>query len=269
MPLTYLDPGTIGTALSCAWRTHLGTSESPSNDGKWLTNGANNDGIGLYGGLTDSLPASLTLDTDAATTTTTALLCDKSDINNLNGLNAIDNSVSLSYLASTTTSETHTVTQSVTLGEKFTLELNQVVAKESMEFSLSFTFTSTESETNSTTTTQTETTTVPVYVPAGKVYQAVLTAEVQQITVPYTCVIKVTGTTETWFNNQVNGHYNYSTDAGTAFGWINSDNCAGTDSSSYSDAGNGTGYVTLTGSVTMNQTVNFSSQVTDVTSQYT
>lgn len=268
MGLTYLDPNTIATALSCAWRTQLNTSDSPSNDGKWMTDGANGDGIGLIGGLSDSAPTSLTFDTASATTTTTALLCDKSDINNLNGLNLIDNSVTLTYLYSTTTSETHTVTESVTAGEKFTIEVNEIVAKEGMEFSLSFTFTSSVSETSSTTQTQTESTTVPVYVPAGKVYQAVLTAQVQQITIPYTCTVKVTGTTETWFKNTVNGHYNYSTDAGTAFGWINSDNCAGSDSSSYSNGGNGTGYVTLTGSVTMNQTVNFSSEVIDVTSDY-
>src|SRR5262249_40922217 len=132
-----------------------------------------------------------------------------------------------------------------------------------------------ESETTSTTESQVESTTVQVYAPPGTVKRASITGVVQQITIPYTCIVKVTGTTETWFNSEVKDpqtgdkHYNYSTDAGTAFGWINSDNCAGSDSSSYSDGGSATGYVTMTGSVTMIQTVSFSTSVIDVTDQYT
>ncbi len=267
MSLTYLDPTTIGNALSCAWKKHLGTSQDPAN-GKWYTKGANGDDIGLYGGLTDVAPTSITLDTDAATYSTSQIVCDKSDIVNLNGLNSGNNPVTLSYAYATATSSTHTLTDSVTLGEKFSITVDEAVAKESAEFSVAFTFTSSVAETSSTSETQTESQTVYVTVPSGKVYEAVLTGEVQQITIPYTCVVKVTGTTETWFENTVDGHYNYSTDAGTAFGWIKGTDCAGDDSSSYGDAGGGTGTVTLTGSVTMNQTVNFSSTVNDITDTY-
>jgi hypothetical protein len=275
MALTFLDPNTIGAALSCAWRTQLDTSESPSNDGKWDTKGANGDDIGLYGGLTDSVPTALTFDMNAAQVTTSEVIADSVDVNDLDGKNDQYNSVTLTYQYTTSTSSTHTVTDSITAGTKFTIQVSQVLTKEDIEFSLSFTWTSSESETNATTQSQVESTTVNVYAQPGTVLRAAITGTVQQITIPYTCIVKVTGTTETWFNSQVKDpqtgekHYNYSTDAGTAFGWINKDKCAGADSSDYSDGGSGTGFVTMTGTVTMIQTVNFSTSVTDVTSDYT
>jgi hypothetical protein len=266
MALTYLDPKTIGDALSCAWKKQLGTSQDPAN-GKWYTKGANGDDIGLYGGLTDAVPTSVVLDTAKATYDPQPFVADTANVNNLNGLNP-SSSAALNYNYTTSQAITQSTTESVTLGTSFTMKVNEEVAEESATFSISGTFSSTQAETDTESDTITFSITVPVEVPSGKVYQAQLTAEIQTVTIPFTAVIKVTGTTETWFENQVNGHYDYSTDAGTAFGWIKSDNCAGSDSSSYADAGNKVGTITITGTIRSSQTGSFQTQIVDITDQF-
>jgi hypothetical protein len=105
-------------------------------------------------------------------------------------------------------------------------------------------------------------------VPTGKVYQVVLTATVQTIQVPYTCAIQVSGTTETWFEDPIQGHYNWSMPANIAFLGIGRHGGAGSDSASYSSNGpNGT--VTVNGTLSAQQTVNFVANVYDVTDTYT
>lgn len=266
MSLKYLNGETLGNALACAWQHNLGTTEDPAN-GQWYTNGPNNDGIGLYGGLTDSIPQQLQLDTQAAVYSPQQILADTAIVDNRNGLNP-SSTVTLSYQYTNSIANTHSSTMSVEVGTQFTIGMNEIVAQGSAQFSLKFTFSSTETESKTTSETQTFTQSVPVSVPAGKVYQAVLTAESQQISIPYTVPIQVTGTTETWFEDTVNGHYNWSENAGTAFGWINQYTCAGTDSRAYSDAGGGMGAVTLTGTVSASQVANFKSAVYDITAHY-
>lgn len=266
MSLNYLDAKTIGTALTCAWQKDLGTTKDPAN-GKWYTDGADSDSIGLYGGLSDTIPHQIQLDTSAAVYHPQQIIVDSAIVNNLNGLNP-SSTVTLTYQYSTSIADTHSVTTAVALGAQFTIKVNEIVAEETTQFNMSFTFSSTDSTTHTTTSTDTFSQTVPVTVPSGKVFQVVLSAAKQQITVPYTVGISVTGLTETWFKDRVSGHYNWVADAGTAFGWINQYGCAGRDSSAYSNGGNGTGLVTLTGSVNQSQVANFSATIYDVTEKY-
>lgn len=265
MSLTYLDAKTIGDALSCAWKKQLDTSQDPAN-GKWYTKGANGDDIGLYGGLTDSIPSSATLDNDAATVTDLgATSVDSAIINNMNGLTP-SASVTLSSSYSSSVSDSHTVTESITLGTSFSFQVEDEVTKEGATYSVNFNFTSTETTSSTTTTGDTFGLTVQVNnIATGTVKQVKLMAYSQQVTVPYTVKVSVSGTTETWFENTVNGHYNYSATAGEAFGWINSDDCAGSDSSSYADAGNGIGTVTITGTVVTSQVTTFTTETIDIT----
>jgi hypothetical protein len=48
--------------ISQYWKDVLGTGDDPAN-GRWFTNGPNNDNIGLYGGLTNGLPKQPDFDT--------------------------------------------------------------------------------------------------------------------------------------------------------------------------------------------------------------
>ncbi len=266
MSLQYLNAQTIGTYLSCAWQNDLNTTEDPAN-GQWYTTGANGDQIGLYGGLTDSVPQQLTLDTSASVYSPQEIVADTAIVNNLNGLSP-SSTVTLSYQYSTSVTSTHSTTVAIKLGAQFTFKVNEIVAEGSAQFSIGFDFSSTNSTANTTTQAQTFSQSVPVTVPKGTVYQVVLTAESQEITIPYTVPIQVTGTTETWFESTVNGHYNWSVDAGTAFGWINQYACAGTDSPAYSNAGNGVGAVTIAGSLNASQVANFTAVVYDITAYY-
>ncbi len=52
MGLEYLDKNILGKYLSDMWKKELNTGRDPANR-KWYENGANNDGIGLYSGITD------------------------------------------------------------------------------------------------------------------------------------------------------------------------------------------------------------------------
>lgn len=266
MSLQYLDGPTIGTYLSCAWQNDLGTTEDPAN-GQWYTTGANGDQIGLYGGLTDSAPQQLQLNTGAAVYNPQEIVADTAVVDNRNGLTP-SSTVTLAYQYSTSVTSTHSTTVALKVGAQITFKVNEIVAEGSAQFSIGFDFSSTNTTANTTTQAQTFSQSVPVTVPKGKVYQVVLTAESQEITIPYTVPIQVTGTTETWFESTVNGHYNWSADAGTAFGWINQYTCAGTESGAYSNVGNGVGAVTIVGSVNASQVANFTAVVYDITAYY-
>src|SRR5262249_16064130 len=58
MSLQFLDKTVIGSYLQAMWKRDLNTGKDPAN-GKWFENGANNDHVGLYGGLTDNAATQL------------------------------------------------------------------------------------------------------------------------------------------------------------------------------------------------------------------
>jgi hypothetical protein len=130
---------------------------------------------------------------------------------------------------------------------------------------VSYTFSSSKSQSQTQEATQQFSLPVTVEVPAGKKYRVVMTATVLSFQVPYTATIAVDGTTETWFEDEVQGHYNWSADAGTLFGWINLYGTAGGDSHLYQDTGNGKGAVTISGTLNGQLTCNFDSHVQDIT----
>ena len=61
MALIFLEKSVIGKYLSDMWKRELGTNSDPAN-GKHYENGANNDHIGLYGGLSDNAATQLRFD---------------------------------------------------------------------------------------------------------------------------------------------------------------------------------------------------------------
>src|SRR5262249_39770858 len=85
MALQFLDKATIGSYLSAMWKRDLNTGEDPAN-GKWYENGANNDHIGLYGGLTDNAATQLQFDDSQKQYTPQSVVCNTATVDNLNGL---------------------------------------------------------------------------------------------------------------------------------------------------------------------------------------
>lgn len=262
MALQYLDPQVIGNLLSCTWQQDLGTSEDPAN-GQWYTDGANGDAIGLYGGLTDALPGQVQLDASAAVVTTTRFVADSGIV--IGG--SPSPAAQLSYGYVTSIASTQSSVASVAQGTAFSIPVNEVLTQGPASVAVRFLFSSAPGNAAPTLQPQQFSRAVPVSVPPGHIYQVVLSAETQHVTVPWTVRITVTGTTETWFANRVNGHYNWSADAGTAFGRISQYQCAGAESGAYANAGNGAGTVTVTGTLDVSQVGGFTALVYDVTAQ--
>jgi hypothetical protein len=267
MTLNSLDIGSIGPYIGAAWQKQLSTSEDPAN-GQWYFNGANGDGIGLYGGLSDAVPAGLVFNENSMTYVPTQIMATSNIVDNRNGL-APQSTVQLSYSYTNSSTTSSTITHSVKVGlgldikakADFIIAGAEATVKMSVDYT--FSYSSTTSETKSDTVTVSQS--IPVTVPTGKVYKAVLAATSQSLRVPYTATIMVTGTSETWFEDRINGHYNWSADAGTVWGWINQYQTAGDDSVLYQNLGGGRGGVTVSGVLDASQVANFQVQVFDIT----
>jgi len=272
MALIHLDKKVIGLYLSDVWKKELGTGKDPANR-KWYEDGANHDGIGLYGGLTDTASTELLFDESQKAYTPQKVVCDTATLDNLNGL-APQSTVELSYTYGNSTTTTHSTTNSLKVGVGFEFKAKATIfgiggeatTKLSFEYTHSWTKSTSESESESHTFKQS----VPIHVPSGKVYQVVLTAKSQKLTVPYRALIYVDGWTETWFEDRVKGHYNYSMSAGDAFLRIAQWGKAGAESHSYGrDPKNSSrGVITQYGQVTAQQTADFVAQVFDITDSY-
>lgn len=263
MSLTILDQNQIASTLSDMWKKHLGTDKDPAN-GQWYTDGANHDGVGLYGGLTDTIDQSATFDEANKKFTPTQRLAASSVVDNRNGLVG-NTTVTLSYQYTDSVSTTHTVSNSVKVGIglefKAKAEIFGIGGEATTKFSLDYTYTSSDASSSTQTRSQTVSQNVAVNVPAGKVYKAVLVGSSQQLDIPYTVNVRVSGTTETWFEDRVNDHYNWLMDIGSAFG------LAGNPL--YTNAGNGQGVaVAMKGTLTAQQSTDFSVEIWDVTAQY-
>jgi hypothetical protein len=263
LALTILDQNKVGSVLTAMWKKHLGTSKDPAN-GKWYTDGANHDGRGLYGGLTDIIDQNATFDEANKKYTPTQRLAASSVVDNRNGLVG-NTTVTLAYQYTDTVSTTHTTSNSVKVGVgvdfKAKAEIFGIGGEATTKFSLDYTYTSTDASTSTQTRSQTVTQNVAVNVPAGKVYKAVLVATSQQLDIPYKVNVRVSGITETWFEDRVNGHYNWMMDIGSAFAFAGDP--------SYQSAGNGQGIaVAMSGTLTAQQSTDFVVEIWDITSQY-
>jgi hypothetical protein len=272
MTLTHLDKKVIGSYLSAVWKQELGTGKDPAN-GKWYEDGADHRGIGLYGALTDTALTELIFEESQKAYTPEIVVCDTATLDNRNGL-APQSTVELSYTYANSTTTSHSTTNSIKVGVGFEFKAKatlfgiggEATTKLSFEYTHSWTDSTSESETHSYTFKQS----VPITVPAGRVYQVILSAKSQKLTVPYRALIYVDGTTETWFEDRVKGHYNWSMSIGDAFAKIGQWGKAGAESHCYGrDPTNyGRGVITQYGKVTAQQTANFVAQVYDITASF-
>jgi len=264
--LTYLDPGTFQTMLTNMWKKDLNTNDDPAN-GKWYTNGANGDGVGLYGGLTDDVDHTVYFDQAHKGFSTEQFVATSATVDNTNGLTP-SSTVQLTYQHSTSTSQSHTSSNAFKAGTSVSVKASATIfgigADITTSFSFDYTYTTSQTTSSTTSDAVTFSQSVPVTVPKGKIYKAVLTGTKQTLTVPTTTKVTVTGRTETWFASRIDGHFNWDAEAGEAFGNINKWGLAGSASSQYSSSGD-TGVITTPGTITGVQSVNFQAKVIDAT----
>lgn len=266
MSLQYLDISTVSPYLAKAWEKYLNTDKDPAN-GRWYTNGPDNDNMGLYGGLSDAYPQ-LSFDAAKGNVQHTRIVAASGEVDNRKGLTP-EASLTLSYSYSDAATTSHTITNSVSAGAEVDLEgsaeLLGVGGKATAKFTVNYTFSYASTSSTTDTEEQVFSETLPITVPAGKNYKGVLLAKVQQIQVPFTANIVVSGNTETWFEDRVQGHYNWVQDIGTVFGWINQYGIAGGESSYYTNLGDGRGSLSVPGTLTAQNTADFHAEIYDVT----
>ncbi|MGS0742573.1 aerolysin family beta-barrel pore-forming toxin [Glaciimonas sp. GG7] len=262
MALTILDQTKVATLLSAMWKKHLKTNLDPANNDR--ADGINHNGVGLCGGLTDSIDNTAIFDMHNKNYSPTQKLAASSVVDNRNGL-VNSTSVTLSYQFTNTVSTTRSVSSVVKAGMTFDFKAKGDIfgfgVEASTHFAVDYTYTSSDATTSTQARAQTVTQQVAVDVPANKVYKAVLIAHAQQVDVPYRVNITVSGITETWFEEPVRDHYNWKMDIGPAFGHAGDPQ--------YALAANGKGVVMGVGGVlTAQQTTDFVVQIWDITAEY-
>jgi len=263
MSLTSLDKKKIRTYLTEAWKKHLDTSQDPAH-GEWWENDPNGHHKGLYGDLTDELSTELVFDVNQRTYSTDDVVGCTATVDNRNGLTPDGSIATLTYAYQDSTQSTHSETNTIEIGVEYDFGVSFEIVEESTKFSFKYTYSWTNSTSETKGTELTYADQVTVKPPAGKIYMAVLVCTVKTMVVPTRALIRVKGTTETWFGKKVEGHYNWSTDAGSAFLWINQFGAAGTASSTFGRSGT-TGIITQAGSAMMQKTADFRVQTYDVT----
>lgn len=105
MALQFLDKRLVGAYIMDAWQNHFDTEIDPA-DGQWFTNGPDNNHIGLYGGLTDTLASELIFDESKQIFTPRQKEIKTATFDNLNGL-APSGAAKLIHSYENSTSSTH------------------------------------------------------------------------------------------------------------------------------------------------------------------
>jgi hypothetical protein len=272
MSLQFLDKRLIGAYIIDAWQNHLSTEMDPA-DGQWFTNGPDNNG-GLYGKLTDKLASELVFDESKKNFTPHQIAANSGIADNRNGLTP-EQTLTLTYAYQDSSSSSHSTTNALKVGVgvdvKFTGSLvlagTEVTAKFSTEYSYSWTNATTITKTETKTFTQT----VPVKnIPNGKIYQVVLLCNNDELKIPYTANIYLSGQSSACFASPVNGQKIWTVDAGTLCSWINQYGSAGEESYKYGRDPQDPlqGMISLQGTITANQTANFTARTLDITDSF-
>jgi len=226
MTLQYINPDVMKAVLTKAWQKAMNNDSDPAN-GQWYTNGANGDGVGLYGGVSDSIDnvasvgaPSYASDPGNLKQTIGAL----SIVDNRSGLMTVPAAVTLSHSYSTTQAFTHTTTPSINVGvsQWYVLQITLPGASVGGSTPIAFekTWVTSNSTLDHTTNAATFQQTIQVLPPKGKVYQAVLTYIQNKAVVPYWLNLHCSGETETWYEGRLNGHYNWMNSAPSLVGTL-------------------------------------------------
>lgn len=271
MALQFLDKRLVGAYIIDAWQNHLNTEVDPA-DGQWFTNDPNNGG-GLYGKLTDRLATELIFDESAKIFTPHQIVAATGIADNRNGLTPAQ-TIALSYSYQDSTSSSHSTTNAIKAGIgidiKAKAEFLGTGAEVTTKFSFEYSYSWTDATTITKTETKTFTQTVPVQIPTGKVYQAVLLCNKDELTIPYTANIYLSGQSTASFASPINGQKYWVTDAGTLCAWISQFGSAGDESYKFgrNPKNPSEGLISLRGTITATQTVNFTARTLDITDSF-
>ena len=277
MALQFMDTRLVGAYIVDAWQNHFETEKDPA-DGQWFTNGPGNNG-GLFGKLTDSLASELLFDESKKLFSTHLFSADSNIVDNRNGLQS-KVETTLTYSFANTATVTHSSTHGLKVGSslkitnKTTLGIPATGANETtveVAFNTEYSYSWTDATTKTTTETQTVSRKVDLVVPQGKLYQQILTCNKDNLKLPFTANIYLTGKSFACFATPVNGQKIWEIDAGTLCDWINQFGSAGDASHQYGrDPKNRErGAIALQGTMSAEQSRNFMVYTLDITDSYT
>jgi hypothetical protein len=270
-----MNPTTIGGLLTKAWQKIQGNDWDPAN-GQWYTNGANNDGMGLYGGISDTIDSVATVGVPSYGIDPGSLkqtIAIQSDVDNRDGLLTGPTMLTLSHTYATSQTFTHTTNSSVQVGVSQQYSLHIMIPGASVGVSTAISFDRTWSTSDATTETTSNSSTfqqtVPVMPPKGKVYRAMLTFIQNTATVPYWLNLHCSGRTETWYEDRWNGHFNWSNDAASLASQLNATDyvAMGLDPTQWGVDQSGIWTKGMTGTLTANLVGAFNVSVIDVTDE--
>jgi hypothetical protein len=294
--LEYFDINRLGSYVMDAWQKQLVTEEDPTSS-KYLVVGPKKQNAyttGLLGGLKEEIVEDLVFDgsqvkpnikkDDVATDVTD---------NELD--HAVKSTLKLAYKITNSTTARHSKTHSIKTGisEKLTFgkganKMSAFVGLSETTFSFEYSYSWTDEEANTHTVQKDYDASTDVDVPAGKVYRAVIMADHEKAMIPYSAQIRLTGTSETNFPEEVQDpatkekKKDHSADAGQVCSWIKKHKSAGwikdalgnvnEDPTSFEQDPDERyperGIVSLRGTMDVDQSVNFVKVIMDITDTY-
>lgn len=258
-----IDTDALRGSLTAMWKKQLNTTRDPAN-GQWLTKGADGDSpAGLYGAMSLTPDQSIAIDQSKRTYSKSSFMAHYVNADNRNGLNP-KTVCALKSTVTSSSSTTHSVENAINTGFSATVKGNATLfgtgVEASATASIGYTHSWGKSTTNTSGVSAEFSATITATVPKGKIYRCELTGVIRNFTVPYTVVARVSGFTETWFSDRVNGHYNHALGGGSAFQLIRDWNLAGGESGSFSSAG-----LTQRGTLKASTVGNFTTKIVDIT----
>lgn len=259
---TYLDVNVVKNALTNGWQRALDTDKDPANNNKWNTHNGGDFGVGgLFGGIQETL-LKTTFGTPAFRPITVVTQVNTTVPNTTNAV--LHAPITMSFTHGEQITDTSTVSDAVKNGVDLSFEVSGTLfgmgAKAGEKFSMDYTHTKSNSNSTTQSAQTTASQTLNVDVPPGKTYYAAITCEEQTVDLPYHSDIQLKGQSHTWFDDRVNGHFNWNADVANVVAHMSQ------IPSHWTLPGDGSVLVTATqGKLTAQRYTNFKIVVLDIT----
>lgn len=232
MTINFLHRHRLGAIVFDAWQKHLETRKDPAA-GQWFSDDPHGNG-GLFGKLTDELAPTLTFDPAARTFGVHRMAVATGLVDNRDGRTP-SATVHLSHTCRDNVTTSHLVSKTVRTGIPVLIkgELGPDVFGNDFDngFAAEYAHSWADATAVRDAAPRDLNLAVPVRnVPRGRVYQPVLVANRQVLSVPYRAEIILSGTTTANFATRSDGPRSWTATAGDLCEWINRHDCAGDDS---------------------------------------
>ena len=272
MTINFLHRHRLGAIVFDAWQKHLETRKDPAA-GQWFSDDPAGNG-GLFGNLSDELAPALTFEPAARTFGVHKMAVATGLVDNRKGQSSFA-TVDLSHTCRDSVTTSHLVSKLVRTGLPVLIQNKLGPEVFGNDFDVSFAADYVHSWADATAVTDSAPRSfnlaVPVRdVPKGRVYQVMLVANRQMMSVPYRADIILKGMTTAHFANRINGERIWRATAGDLCEWVNRHDSAGDDSWFFSrdPLDPRQGRVSLQGMLPAVRNVNFSVQMLDVTEDF-